>query len=500
MRIAPPDQALPQPDSELLMQATLFAAEASEAERAYLELRRSKAVTDLPSWQPDVAIPGLSDVMLRRSGLAIAEPVAGLFTAAGWDYAHDFGAGIAVQTARAEAQHLFAKPPATQNNAADLVMDRLQRETLKQWRGLLDDLRVRPFSDPETAVLVSGHLALAKSPLETLLREIWDQSGGNDRKRSHAQQLSVAAEFAATIQYVEQGRMTEIAALFASLNVALGATDRDQDKGQQRLMTVQDRSRSVAALRVAPRVVVQIVEDTLAQTGAAHEDLLSNPLTRAWQTEALQPCNDLTTAHFPFADGTDADLAAVARVFAPGGVMDRFFRNRAEPLLDTSETPWRWKPEARFAGLTPESALFFQKAQAVSAGLFGPGGKFGSDLTLTALAERGKSFILIGGQGGPVEAGTDSLRLNWPGAAPEKGMDASFQTPEGEARLAEPGSWGLLRLLAPLRLRERDGGRRFLVDLRSGGARLFLEIGFDNEANALSSFRLMKGFTCPAVL
>jgi type VI protein secretion system component VasK len=500
LRLAPPEQSLPQPDTELLAQAATFAAEASEADRAFLELRRSKAATDLPAWRRDIAIPGLADVAQRRSGRPMSEPIPGLFTAKGWDYARDFGAGIAVQTARSEAARLFPKPTANQNDTPDLVLDILQRETLRQWSAVLEDLRVRSFTDPETAVLVSGQLALEKSPLDALLHEIWAQAGGNDRKRSHAQQLSVAAEFAAMIQYVEQGRMAEIAALFASLNVALGATDRNEDKGQQRLMTVQDRARSVAALRVAPRVVVQIVEDTLAQTGAAHTDLLSNPLTRAWQTEALQACTEATSARFPFADGEDADLATVTRLLAPAGVLDRFFRTRAEPLLDTSALPWRWKPEARFAGLAPESALFFQKSQAISAGFFGPGGQLGTDLTLTALAERGKSFMSIGGQGGPVEATTDSLRLNWPGAEPNKGIDISFQTPEGEARLAEPGNWGLLRLLGPLRLRERDDGKRFLVDLRSGGARLFLEIGFENVANPLSALKLLKGFSCPQVL
>ena len=499
-RLAPPARVLPPPDAELLAQALAFAAEADEADRAFLELRRAEAVARLPDWRADTAIPGLSVVMQRRSGLPMTEPVPGLFTAAGWDYARNFGAGIAVQTARAEAARLFATPPRPRNDAPDVVMDLLQRETLARWTALLADLRVRSFTNPETSVRVSGQLALAKSPLDALLREIWAQAGGNDRRRSHAQQLSIAAEFAAMIQYVEQGRMAEISALFASLNVALGAMDRDEESGQQRLMTVQDRAQSVAALRAAPRVVVQIVEDTLAQTGAAHADLLTNPMTRAWQKEALQACADATEGRFPFGEGADADLAAVARVLAPGGVIDRFFRNRAEPMLDTSALPWRWKPEARFAGLSPESALFFQRAQAISAGLFGAGGQVGADLTLTALAERGKTFMFIGGQGGPVQATSESLRLAWPGSDPARGIDVSFQTPEGEARLAEPGSWGLLRLLGPLRLRERDGGKRFLVDLRSGGARLFLEIGFAAENNPLSRRGLLKGFSCPPVL
>ncbi|HRO16246.1 MAG TPA: type VI secretion IcmF C-terminal domain-containing protein, partial [Paracoccus sp. (in: a-proteobacteria)] len=71
---------------------------------------------------------------------------------------------------------------------------------------------------------------------------------------------------------------------------------------------------------------------------------------------------------------------------------------------------------------------------------------------------------------------------------------------EGAARLDQPGPWGLLRLLAALRLRERDGGRRFLIDLRTGGARLFLEMTFDRPANPLSARRLFGGLACPQVL
>ncbi|NJO32458.1 MAG: hypothetical protein HC869_04330 [Rhodospirillales bacterium] len=92
------------------------------------------------------------------------------------------------------------------------------------------------------------------------------------------------------IQYVEQGRMGDIASLFAALNVALGVMDRDEDTGLQRLMSVQDRANSIATLRQAPTVVVQIVEDVLAQTAEAHADMLTNPITRSWQAEVLPLC------------------------------------------------------------------------------------------------------------------------------------------------------------------------------------------------------------------
>jgi type VI protein secretion system component VasK len=487
------------PDPELLAQARAIASEAAEPDRAYLELRRSAAVADLPGWQPDTAVPGLSVILTRKSGLAMDLPMPGLYTQGGWDHARDFGAGLAVEAARDQAGRLFSPAPPVQNDTPDVLMTRLQDDTLAHWAAYLADLRVREFTTPETSVRISGELARRASPLEGLLREVWVQAGGTDRRRSHPQQLEVAAEFGPMIQYVEAGRMQEIATLFAGLNVALAAQDREGEKGQSRLMSVQDRAASVAALGVAPKVVVQLVEDTLAQTGAAHADLLSNNLTRFWQTEVLETCLATTANRFPFADGADADPEAMARLLGPGGMVDRFVKGRAGQMLDMTDTPWRWKPEARFDGLTPDSAIFLQRATEIGAGLF-PGGQPGATMTLSALAERGRAFVSLGGAGGPVEAATDSLVLAWPGSQPQAGIEVTFNTGAGEARLTQPGYWGLLRLLAPLRLRDRDGGKRFLVDLRADQSRLFLEIVFDRPQNPLAMRKLMQGFACPSVL
>lgn len=495
-RLRPSAEPLPQPDAELLAQARDYAALAPEPARAYLELLRSQGAAELAPWIPDAAVPGLSAVLQRRSGLAMETPIPGLFTQGGWDYARRLGAGLAVQTARAEAAKLFDKTPATQNDAPDQVMDILQRETLARWKAFLGDVQVRPFADPEQAVLVSGRLAAPDSPLANLLPEVWAQVGGLDRQRPHAMQLRIASDFAALIQYSEDGRMDEIAGLFAGLNVALGAMDRDEPRGLQRLMTAKSRGATMAALRTAPPMVVQIVEDVLAQTSAAQSDPLSNPLTKAWQTEVLSLCRQVTQARYPFAEGADAPLAEVTALLGAGGAIDRFYRTRAEPYLDTSSTPWRWKPDARFAGLDPKSAEFLQRTQAIAAGFTGQG----TELTLAALAERGKTFVAIGGNGGPVETTVEPLKLVWPGADPQAGAEVRFTTSAGSATVAEPGEWGLFRILDGIRLRERDGGKRFLIDLKSGDARLFMEVQLPAEANPLSRWKLLKGLACPTAL
>ncbi len=226
---------------------------------------------------------------------------------------------------------------------------------------------------------------------------------------------------------------------------------------------------------------------------------MSNNLTRIWQTEVLETCIATTQNRFPFAEGEDADPDRIAQLLAPGGMVDRFVKTRAAEMLDMTDTPWRWKPEARFEGLVPESAVFLQRATEIGAGLF-PEGRMDATLTLSALAERGQAFFALGGNGGPVQATTDSLVLAWPGPAPQAGVEVTFTSGAGEAKLTNPGLWGLLRLLAPLRLRERDGGKRFLIDLKAEGARLFLEMSFDRPQNPVAMQKLMQGFACPSVL
>lgn len=499
-RLSGATTGLPQPDPQLMEQARGFAAEAGESDRAYLELLRSEPAQALPAWQPNQAIIRIGEIMQRRSGVAIDAPVSGIFTANGWTYARDIGAGTAVQKARQEAAKLFDKPLPQQNDAPDKVLDQLQRASLEHWKAWLADLRVRPFIDSESAVLISGRLSAADSPLTQLLNEIWIQAGGTDRRRGHNQQIRLATEFGPMIQYVEQGKMKQIAGLFGALNVALGAADVDEDVGMQRLMSIRDRANSVSALRQAPPIVVQIVEDVLAQTSAAHSDLLSNPITGYWQNNIFPQCGRVANGRFPFADGADSDLADFATLLGPDGLIARFFRSQLEPLMDTQSSPWRWKPEARFAGLTPESAVFFQRALAITDAYFDDNGQLSARLQLATLAERGQAFIRVGGREVPLRATSDPETIFWPGPQPETGVVVNFKVGNEAATLQKHGPWGLLRLLDEVHLRKRDEGRRFLVDIRASGGRVFVEMQFQKAANPVSGRALLKGFFCPATL
>lgn len=498
--LAGPDTELLARDPVLMEQARRFAAEVEEPDVAWLELLRAEETRALPRWIPETEVPGLSEVVVRRTGKPVNTGMPGLFTQAGWTHAREFGIGLAVQRARSVAQSVTGQPLGPVNASPDLVLDRLHDNTIARWRALLADLRVKPFARRQTAIEVSGKLSLPDNPISQLLGKVWVESGGTDRGRSHEQQLRLARAFGAMIQYVEQGRMAEISRLFSTLNVALGSIDLDAERGSQRLMTWQDTARSIQALKAAPSIVVQIAEDVLAQSAASQTEDGSNPLTRQWQQLVYPACRQIIEGRYPFGDGADADLNAVASLLAANGQLIVFARATALPLLETDSSPWRWKPEARFAGLKPESAVFFERAFAVSDALFGAEGRVGMSLTLAALAERGETVFAIGGVGEPVRARGAPAVLQWPGPEPDRGLEVAFKDGTDSARILHAGMWGLMRLMDGLRLRLRDGGERVLLDLRTSSGRIFLEMGFERANNPVSARGHIRGFSCPAAL
>ncbi len=492
-----PPRDFPAQDAELLAQARSIAAEGDPADFAFLELARDPGVRALPGWTP-AAVPDLATVVVRRSGRPLDQAIPGLFTATGWAAASGGGARAAIDRAVAETARVTGAGPAAPVQEA-VLLEELQRRTLEAWSEELADLRVKPFTDQPGSVRISGTLGRRDSPLEALFRAVWHEVGGEDRSRSHLNQLRVATAFGPAIQFVEQGHMAEIAQLFAGLNVALQALDADAEVGRRRLMDVQARATSIATLNQAPRLVVQIVEDVLAQTAASQSGLLRPRAALAWTRDYLGACRFAIADRYPFAGGADADFGAVADFLGPQGSLARYFAAQVAPLVDTSESPWRWKPEARLSGFNPDSATFFERAFAVGDAFF-PADGAPVDLTLAALAQRGAATVSLGDDPLPVTTSGEPARFTWPGERPEQGLEVAFASGDGVERRAWPGPWGLLHFLDGLRLRARDDGQRYLLDVRLDRARGYLEMAFSRPANPAAARRLVAGLSCPPAL
>lgn len=485
---------LPPQDPELRAQARAIAAEGDRAAFAGLELARADAMRALPPLSLTDAVPGIDAALVRRSGLPMSAAMPGRLTAEGWAVAAGGAAATAAARAGAESARLLGTAAPAPGVA--LVLDQLQRQTIDAWGALVADLRVRPFVDQPTALAVSGALSRRSSPLDALLRLVWREAGGADRSRDHTAQLRVAAAFGPAIRFVESGDSAALAGTFLALNGVLGEPDADPEGGRRQLMDIRTQAASLAALNRAPRLVVQIVEDVLAQAAASRGADEGHPAVRAWAATGAPACRAALEGVYPFAPGPDAGFAAVAGFLGPGGLLARFAAQELEGLLDRETVPWSWKPDAALAGFSPGSAAFVERALQVGAGLFPPGGVM---LHLSALAERGAPAVSLGGVTVAV-TGSAVADLAWPGPEPAKGAGVRFPAATAPAFREAPGAWGLLHLVDGLRPRARDDGRRFILDVHLGASRAFLDLAFDTPANPVAARLRTAGLVCPPEL
>jgi type VI protein secretion system component VasK len=428
-------------------------------------------------------------VLVSRSARPLDRSIPGLLTVEGWAYAAERGAADAIARAADEGARVLGRSPGAASEAA--VMAELQGRTLDAWSAFIEDLRVRPFVDQDESLLVSSRLSGSDSPLEALFREVWRQVGGADRSRGHDNQLAAAARFGRMISFVEQRRMDEISRIFLELNIAL----RGDDEGRSG-RRLRARAASVRALQQAPRLVVQIVEDVVAQTMAGNGDLDRPPAARLWEAGLAAACS-AALAGYPFAiEGPAADLAQARAMLAPGGELDSFFKAHLRSLMDIPEdgSPWRWKPDARLSGLRPESAEFFERTTVVGQALFPPEGVTVGFATIAwAFGQGADPTVWLGGSVSP-DAWTP---LAWPGREPGAGL--RIHTGPGDRREWR-GEWGLLEFLDMARLRPRDGGQRFRLDTGAGPSRIYLELVFNHAVNPASARPLLSGLTCPPTL
>ncbi|TIU36177.1 MAG: hypothetical protein E5W31_10960, partial [Mesorhizobium sp.] len=72
-----------------------------------------------------------------------------------------------------------------------------------------------------------------------------------------------------------------------------------------------------------------------------------------------RPCEEAVNGHYPFArdSSEDISMADFAKLFAPGGLMDRFFAQNLAPLIDMTGQEWSWKQNARYSKDLAKSTL-----------------------------------------------------------------------------------------------------------------------------------------------
>ena len=251
----------------------------------------------------------------------------------------------------------------------------------------------------------------------------------------------------------------------------------------------------------------QTAEDKIAREKKAFESKLVRERLEAEMRATISDfCVKAIGGRYPFVRTSSQDVTPedFARLFAPNGLLDAFFQKNLATLVDTTQTPWRFRPDTQMGA---SSALAeFQRGQVIRDVFFRAGGSAPSislefkpvemDATITqfSLDVDGKVVRYAHGPQVPV-------RVQFPGPSGRSEVRVTVSPPpkSGVSGLKFEGPWALFRMFDTVKIEETNQFERFVATISVEGRRAVFEILASSVKNP---FRLpeINQFRCPSSL
>ena len=521
-------------------------------QRIYSRIRRQGlTLSDLPEFTvAKAAGPSASLVFERVSGKPLNAAVPALYTRDG--YTQGFNAEVVRVTAllSSEENWVMGRSPKTADKAKEAlalggVTDRVKQlylnDYVKTWDALLADVRLIKTSDLEKSIQLARILSGTDSPLANFLRAVVAEvtlirpdgeksvaEKASDKVHSARSELEkilgasqpqvvggkriesiVDDHFDALRRLVRSPAPNQPAPIDTSLKlfndvyVYLAAVDV-ATKSRSAPPPATDAVRIKTEAQRLPEPVRSMLEG-ISQSG--------NKQTRYAELDNLQQdlrpitefCKQAIAGRYPIQADSRHDILPedFARLFAPGGLMDDFFNKRLAALVDTSRSPWCFKPTSDTPARNSPALAQFERAAKIKEAFFRSGGQTASfrlDFKPVEMDASISQFILsVDGQlvkyaHGPVVP----MSVQWPG---QKGsmqvrLELSPPSASGNSGMVIDGPWALFRLFDRNKLEAAGAPERFIVvfGLDSRQAR------FEVTANSVQNpFRLnaLRSFSCP---
>jgi type VI secretion system protein ImpL len=512
-------------DDRLVAQARNAIKQASVPRLMYSRLKLRYAGDTERAVRLDIAAGlGAERVFTRKSGKSLSDPVPALYTPEVFEEISRLGTAELMAEFAQDAWIFGEERSLLQNpRLAYDVLDVYEQDYIRAWSEVLEDVQLAPFSNLSQASELLGILAAPNSPLRGFLiavdrntnlvkpQDPNAQPGALEKAeravRERLDKILGAAQQAAGAGTVKPG--SRVTAHFEPIHkLVVGATqgpapiDRVLSQlgqvqsqiagiggsvGQTSPLEALSRSgggESLKALQREAALLPPPLNQMLANLGGRSEALAvgqaRNELENRYRAQVLNECTAIANGRYPFdpRSTVDVPLADFGRLFGVNGIFDTFFKTNLAPLIDTSRTPWAWRPGAS----GPASMLRkFEAAQRIRDQYFRPGGQLPEvHFTLTPLyldADTSRFTIELDGQNFEYRHGPErTMPAIWPGPAP--GAAAySFEGRGGDRpNRAFDGPWAWFRLLDAGRL-VPESDVRYTLNLQAGAheARVRLE-------------------------
>lgn len=264
----------------------------------------------------------------------------------------------------------------------------------------------------------------------------------------------------------------------------------------------------IASLRAnasrLPRALARMVQAAADDfEGDAAETSIAQ-LNQTLKETVSGPCEEVIANRFPFAGSgaEDVPMADFARLFAPNGVIDRFFAQNLARLADMSGPNWEWKQDTRLGRELSKPALReFQLAAEIRDAFFPLGGSTPAvNITFTPFSLHGNADMALLDVNGQIvqsyQTGSMPGMVTWPGSMSAGSVNLSLtpELPGRESAVRFDGPWALKRLLDTGAV-TRNGDNleaRFVI----GGRDVAYTIQISTVANPFA-LPALSGFSCP---
>jgi type VI secretion system protein ImpL len=447
-----------QPNETLVAQARATLKGASMARLAYIGLKQAKAQDQTHAIRLDTASGmGAAELFRFKSGRKLADPVPGIFTAAGFKDITGLGSTAELVKALSADAWVWGEGSlsiADQEKVRRDVLDMYESEYIETWKNILQDIEPVPFGRNTDAMDALATLSAPTSPLRGLLKVV-DENTYLVKPPDPATPgaLSTVQQFGAKVlaqgraaagvpASAEPGKRTtdnfsQIHQLMAGSPAPI---DRILNQLQQILGVLRTTGASPGQTRPADAIADQQLNAMLlalkqdaatlppsiaawitqlgGRTQAALASGAATDLLARYRQEVYAECARLLEGRYPFTAGSldDLPLNDFGRLFGPSGVFDSFFKANLEKLVDTARSPWAWRQGV--AAPSAQMLAQFEAAQRIRRYFFQSGGgpKLEFTVTVSDLEQASKFKLDLDGQVIDYQRGAPrGFKAAWPG-------------------------------------------------------------------------------------
>jgi type VI secretion system protein ImpL len=520
-------------------------------------IKNSAMARALPPWQPATAA-GASGVrvFVRKSGAPMTDGVPGFYTVDGFYKVLLPQLPLATRQVASESWVLGkdAQIDPTSPQVLSLQRDVIALYTdeyAKRWDALLDDLDVAPMRNLQDAVQELYILASPQSPLRDLLAGITRQlsltqpppapPGVAGAVQGAANAATAAANtattglqglfgsttgappeppgkaietrYAALINFVGKGPgapIDNVLKLLNDLQLQLSKLAGAPSAGTAAAIGGGDDPAALLQAEASrdPQPVGRWLQG-LAVTGnqlrgGGALDQAKKAFNAPGGPASL--CKQAVAGRYPFTPGskTDIPLDDFARLFATGGLLDKYFADNLASFVDTSGPVWKTQAVAGVAPpVTPADLAQFQRASQIRDLFFAGGGNqptvrfditpMDTDAKQVTLDLDGLSVVYAHGP-------QRSTSVTWPGTNRMNSARLVFEPPpsSGPPVLQATGPWALFRLFGMGTLTQNGSADDYTLSFTAGDHHATFEIRAGSVLNPFAP-GVLRDFKCPGL-